>query len=414
MNPALLIAGIAVYILLARFTVKKLRGWWREAVFATLNIAGFYFFFVKVHNGFFTKIFLFYVVIVICLFAIMRLCLASEKEGWKLWLAFLTPILALIAARYTPPAVYAGIIDWLRGAAIDGPNFVIAPYLVGISYLAFRCSYLVLEVRNGVVKTPGFWEYLGFAFFVPTMPVGPINTYSNYRRGFDTVPPPDQMGRAGLRILVGLVKYLFIGNVFNQLSYSGLLLDDHYHLWIDLPIAMVCYYLYLYCNFSGFCDMAIGGAGLIGIPVPENFQDPFLARNMREFWNRWHITLSQWMRDVVFSPLSKFLARVMGPSQVNQAVALTILVVFLLIGIWHGTGWNYAVFGLLQGVGVITAHYYTLGLKKWLGRDGFKAYNSNQWIRALGVVITFCFFAATLFFFANSPKDISQIFSTLR
>jgi D-alanyl-lipoteichoic acid acyltransferase DltB (MBOAT superfamily) len=160
--------------------------------------------------------------------------------------------------------------------------------------------------------------------------------------------------------------------------------------------------------------MAIGAAGLIGIPVPENFQDPFAARNMREFWNRWHITLSQYMRDVVFSPLSKFLARVMGPSQVNQAVALTIMVVFLLIGIWHGTGWNYAVFGLLQGVGVITTHYYTLGLKKWLGRDGFKAYNANPWIRAVGVVVTFCFFSATLFFFANSPKDISEIISVLR
>jgi D-alanyl-lipoteichoic acid acyltransferase DltB (MBOAT superfamily) len=160
--------------------------------------------------------------------------------------------------------------------------------------------------------------------------------------------------------------------------------------------------------------MAIGAAGLIGIPVPENFQDPFSARNLREFWNRWHITLSQYMRDVVFSPLSKYLARLMGPSQVNQAVAVTILVVFLLIGIWHGTGWNYAAFGLLQGVGVITTHYYTLGLKRWLGRDGFKAYNANPWIRAIGIVITFCFFSATLFFFANSPQDIKEIFLVIR
>jgi len=414
MHPALLISGIVVYIVLARFTMKRLRGWWREVVFGSLNLGGYYFLFVKEHNRFLTEIFLFYIVLVIGMYAIMRLCLASEKEGWKLWLAFLAPIMVLIVARYTPPSVYAGLIDWLRGDSVTDSNFLIAPCLVGISYLAFRCSYLVLEVRNGTVEKPGFWEYLGFAFFVPTMPVGPINTYSNYRRGFDVVPPTDPAGRAALRILVGLVKYLFLGNIFNQLSYSGLLLDDHYHPWIDLPIAMAFYYLYLYCNFSGFCDMAIGAAGLIGIPVPENFQDPFYARNMREFWNRWHITLSQWMRDVVFSPLSRYLARVMGPSQVNQAVAVTILVVFLLIGIWHGTGWNYAVFGLLQGVGVITTHYYTLGLKKWLGRDGFKAYNSNRWIRACGIVITFCFFAATLFFFANSPKDISEILSVLR
>ena len=394
--------------------MRGLSGVWREAVFACLNLAGCYFLFVKMHDHFYSGIFIFYVGLVIGMFAIMRGCLATGTEGWRLWLAFMTPILILIAARYTPPSIYSDIIEKVRGNSIVPPNFIIAPYLVGISYLAFRCSYLVLEIRNGVVNKPGLWEYLGFAFFVPTIPVGPINTYSNYRRGFEAMPPALPVGRSALRILVGLVKYLFLGNVFNQLTYSGLLLDDHYHPWIDLPIAMAFYYLYLYCNFSGFCDMAIGGAGLIGIPVPENFQDPFAARNMREFWNRWHITLSQWMRDVVFSPLSKFLARVMGPSQVNQAVAITIMVVFLLIGIWHGTGWNYAVFGLLQGVGVITTHYYTIGLKKWLGRDGFKAYNSNRWIRAAGIGVTFCFFSATLFFFANSPDDIREIISALR
>ena len=414
MHPALLIFGIIVYLVLARLTIRQLDGVWREAIFACLNLAGFYFLFVKIHNRFYTGLFLIYLVTVAGMYVIMRACLATKTEGWRLWLAFLTPILVLIAVRYTPPSAYAAILDSMRGNLYLGPEFSIAPYFVGVSYLAFRCSYLVLEVRNGAVRKPGFWEYLGFAFFVPTIPVGPINTYGNYRRGFDAVPPESPSGRAALRILVGLVKYLFLGNIFNQLTYSGLVLDDHYHPWIDLPIAMIFYYLYLYCNFSGFCDMAIGGAGLIGIPVPENFQDPFAARNMREFWNRWHITLSQWMRDVVFSPLSKYLARVMGPSQVNQAVAITIMVVFLLIGIWHGTGWNYAVFGLLQGLGVITTHYYTIGLKKWLGRDGFKAYNSNPWIRAVAVATTFCFFAATLFFFANSPADIREIVAALK
>jgi D-alanyl-lipoteichoic acid acyltransferase DltB (MBOAT superfamily) len=246
------------------------------------------------------------------------------------------------------------------------------------------------------------------------MLVGPINTYSNHRRGFAAEPPAFPQGRCFLRILVGLVKYLVLGNFFDQLSYSSLLLDDHYHPWTDLPIAAVFYYLYLYCNFSGFCDIAIGAAGIIGIPVLENFRDPFYARNMREFWNRWHITLSQYMRDVCFAPFSKFFARLLGPANLDHAIVLTILVVFLLIGIWHGPGWNYAVFGLLQGLGVIVTHYYTNFLKKRLGRDRFAAYNANPWIRALAVTITFCYFSATTFFFANSPADIRQILSTLR
>src|SRR5260370_34959497 len=99
--------------------------------------------------------------------------------------------------------------------------------------------------------------------------------------------------------------------------------------------------------------MAIGAAALIGIPVPENFRVPFLARNVQDFWNRWHITLSHYMRYVVFSPLSRSLARVMGPAGVTHAVALTILVVFLLSGIWHGVGGNSVAFGAIHALGVV-------------------------------------------------------------
>ena len=112
--------------------------------------------------------------------------------------------------------------------------------------------------------------------------------------------------------------------------------------------------------------------------------------------------------------LSKFLVRVLGPARVNHAVAVAIFVVFLLIGIWHGVGWNYAVFGLLQAVGVVGTHYYTIWLKKWLGRDGFKAYNENRWIHAAAVVATFSYYSATLLFFANTLPQIREIFQNLR
>ena len=183
---------------------------------------------------------------------------------------------------------------------------------------------------------------------------------------------------------------------------------------MDLPVAMLFFYLYLYLNFSGFCDMAIGAAGLMGIAVPENFENPLAARNMREFWNRWHITLSQYMRDMVFSPLSKYLVGKLRIKLADHAIALTILVTFLLIGVWHGVGWNYAAFGLAQALGVGTVHYYTIFLKKRLGREGFKSYNENRWIRGAGMTITFCYYAATLFLFANTFAEMKQIFSVLR
>jgi D-alanyl-lipoteichoic acid acyltransferase DltB (MBOAT superfamily) len=331
----------------------------------------------------------------------------ATRGGRLPWLAFFAPIAALIFFRYLPASFFRVMVSTI------GLKFPGIPSMVGLSYLAFRCSRLVLEVRNGVVKKPSFCEYLNFAFFLPTMPVGPINTYANFRRGFvERYEVP--VGRAALRILVGLVKYQFLGNLCNQLTYSSLLQDEHPHYWMDVPVAMLFFYLYLYCNFSGFCDMAIGAAALIGIPVPENFDNPFAARNVKDFWNRWHITLSTWMRDVVFSPLSKFLVGKFGIKLADHAIALTIIIVFLLVGIWHGAGWNFAAYGAAHALGVVANHYYTIFLKKKLGRDGFKAYNENRWIRAIAVALTFCYCAASLFLFANTFPEMKEIFAVLR
>ncbi|MDR3457450.1 MAG: MBOAT family O-acyltransferase [Verrucomicrobiae bacterium] len=272
----------------------------------------------------------------------------------------------------------------------------------------------MLEIRNGLVKRPGFFEYVNFCFFLPTMPVGPINSFVNFHNAFSKEPVNIPLDRAALRILVGLIKFEFLGTLCNQLTYTGLFQDDHPHPWMHLPVGMMFYYLYLYCNFSGFCDMAIGAAGIIGIPVAENFDNPFAARNVKDFWNRWHITLSVWMRDVVFSPLSKFMVRMMGPAQANHAIALTIAVVFLLVGIWHGVGWNFAAYGAVHALGVVINHYYTIFLKKKLGREGFKAYNENRWIRAAAIGMTFCYCGGSLLFFANTFPQIREIFASLR
>jgi D-alanyl-lipoteichoic acid acyltransferase DltB (MBOAT superfamily) len=398
----LLVVEIASYTMAARVLVKWFRGFWRDLIFAALNIAALYLFFFRnpaydSHRQISTLVV--YVVIVVWQFAMFRLFIG--KKGWLPWVAFFAPILVLVLVRYVPTRFYEGAL------------LPYGPFFIGISYLAFRSSHLVLEVRNGVAPAPSLCQYLGFCFFLPTMSVGPINPYSNHARGFAERPAIPE-GRATLRILVGLVKYKFLGSILSQMTYSNLLFNDHYHHWIDLFVAILFYYLFLYCNFSGFCDMAIGLAGLIGIPVAENFNSPFAARNVKDFWNRWHITLSTYMRDVVFSPLSKFLVRVMGPANANHAIALTIIVVFLLVGIWHGVGWNFAAYGAAHALGVVANHYYTIGLKKWLGREGFKAYNANRWVHAIAVCLTFCYCAATLLFFANTFPELKQIFSMLR
>jgi|SRR5450756_219693 len=408
MATGFILAGFLLYLITTRAIVGFVPGILREFLFAGVNVAGCYWLLFYQQSDHYHTAFAVYVAVVLWQYVMLRLF--AGRGGAKPWLAFFAPITVLMVMRYGPlclPAHTEGLL------AVHLQHSV-ASYLVGLSYLAFRSSHLVLEIRNGVVKTPSLWQYVGFCFFVPTMTVGPINAYSNHVRAFAAEPPVVPMGRAALRIIVGAAKYYFLGSLCNRLTYEGLLLDEHPHHWIDFPVAVVFYYLYLYCNFSGFCDMAIGAAGIIGIPVTENFNNPFAARNVKDFWNRWHITLSAWMRDIVFSPLSKFLVRVMGPTRSNHAIALTITAVFLLVGIWHGVGWNYAAFGAAHALGVVVNHYYTIWLKKKLGREGFKAYNENRWIHAAAVGLTFCYIAASLFLFANTFPEMKNIFLALR
>ncbi len=397
----MLLAGFAGYVLLARLILRRFRGVWRDVLFALLNIPLFAGPF-KNHRAAGVT----YLLLVLLCYLPFRFF--AGASGWKPWIAFFAPIAALVFSRYIFPPAYVAYAG-LPVVAVFG-----MPQLFGFSYLAFRNSHLVLEIRNGVVKKPGFWGYLGYSFFLPTMLVGPINPYSNFSRALGDSPPAIPIGRSAMRLLVGAAKFEFLGNILNRLTYDGLLRDGHYHPRIDLPIAVLAYYLYLYCNFSGFCDIAIGTAGLIGVPVVENFNDPFAARNVRDFWNRWHISLSQYMRDVVFAPLSKFFVRLFGPANASHSIALTIFIVFVLIGIWHGAGWNYAAYGVAHAVAVVANHYYTIWLKARLGRDGFKAYNANPWIRAAAIVLTFCYCAATLFLFANTVPQMKEIFSILK
>jgi len=414
-----IIAG-AIYLLLGRFLVSRSRSHWQSVTFALLNLLGVYCFFIIGENKRFAAAFPIYIALVIFQYIVLRL-FSGMRGNWY-WLAFFTPILILVFCRYVPVTVLTSVNVFFNH--ILGRNFALrdfsfisnsfASLFVGLSYLAFRSSYLVVEVRNNRVKMPGFWEYLGFCFFLPTMAVGPINHFANHQSAFGVESPQIPVGRALLRIGVGYVKFKLLGTFFNQFGYYNLLLDDHQHHWPDLMVAAIFYYLYLYCDFSGFCDIAIGAAGVMGIPVTENFENPLAARNLKDFWNRWHITLSTWMRDIVFSPLSKYLVGLFGLANANHAIALTIMVVFLLIGIWHGVGLHYALFGLAQGLGVVVVHYYSNWLKRYLGRDGFKAYNENRWIQRAAVVVTFCYFAASLFFFANTEAEMRQIFQNLR
>jgi len=331
---------------------------------------------------------------------------ALQRESFTTF-AFLFPIAVLIYVKYTPDS-------WNVFHFFTGTKHL-PEFFVGISYMAFRLSHMVQEVRNGVAPAPGFAELLSFAFFPPTLSIGPINPYSNFHNSLQHPDPAvTPFERSLLRVIVGATKYLFLSNIFNQLTYSGLLFDGNPHPPVDLVIALFAYTFYMYTNFSGYCDMAIGISGLLGIHVMENFADPFLARNLQIFWNRWHISLSTYMRDMMFSPMSKALIRRFGPKSAVHVIALSIFAVFLVVGLWHGSGLNYILFGAWQGVGLAAVHYYTYFLKKRLGKQGYAAYMSNRAIEISGVLATFTYFSLGLFLFANTVDQMKRIFELVR
>lgn len=409
MTWGMMLLAASAYVLLGRLLVS-LQGTGRDVAFAVLNVVAVYLLFFVNRDIRYTVLFAVYLGLVSVQYLTLRWW--SERAAWFPWLAFLAPLSMLAAIRYIPLGFLSSHNAALRSLLPNNPDFNLSAYFIGLSYLAFRTSQLVFEVRNKVVPRPDFWQYMGFAFFAPTFSVGPINPYSQYLRAFSEADRSCiPIGRALSRILVGAVKFGFLGVLLNQLTYRALLMDGHPHHWVDLPIAAIAYYLYLYCNFSGFCDIAIGSAGLIGIPVLENFDNPFAARNLKDFWNRWHITLSHYMRDIVFSPLSKIFVHAFGLSRANHAIALAIAMVFLMVGVWHGVGWHYAAFGAMHALGVVANHYYTIILKNKLGKGGFAAYNRSPAVRAVAVPLTFCYVAASLFVFANDWNMMKYIFT---
>jgi D-alanyl-lipoteichoic acid acyltransferase DltB (MBOAT superfamily) len=372
------------------------------------SMSGLYFWQLKAQLEVSIPVFALYLLVVLLHYVLMRRY--ARRAGWVPWIAFLFPIAVMLVLKYVPvvDAPFRAPLEFIGKKHIAG-------FFVGLSYMAFRLSHMVLEVRNGIVPMPTLWEHLSFGFFVPTMAVGPISRYSVFRQSLyqpDSQQTP--LGQSLLRMLKGIAKYLFLASMMEQLAYKGLLFDSHPHRWIDLPVAAVAFYFYLYLNFSGYCDMAIGTAGLLGIQVDENFDRPFSSRNLQEFWTRWHITLSNYMRDTVFTPLTKALIRKMGPRSAQHAIAVSIFAVFVGIGAWHDLTWSFLIFGAIHGIGVASCHYYTIWLRNNLDKARYAAYHRNPIIRSVAVTATFLFVAGSLFFFANSLADIHAIMRILK
>jgi D-alanyl-lipoteichoic acid acyltransferase DltB (MBOAT superfamily) len=204
-----------------------------------------------------------------------------------------------------------------------------------------------------------------------------------------------------------LIKMFVVGRFIEKYTGSEVFLASP--SFRNLAILLLAFPLYIYINFSGYCDIMIGFARAVGFELPENFRHPYLARNSIDFWRRWHITLSEFFRDYLYFPLYTAMARKgIWPW---MATGAAVLFSFAAMGAWHGSRLGFVIFGLLHGIGVIAALAYEALLRAALAKDKLEWYRNNPVINVLSVV---CFQAFVVLSFLPFQFNGDQLRSILR
>jgi D-alanyl-lipoteichoic acid acyltransferase DltB (MBOAT superfamily) len=220
---------------------------------------------------------------------------------------------------------------------------------IGLSFVTLQAISLVVDVYRGQVQTRfTYFEHLLYLLFFPQVVAGPIVRAGDLLERFHRTPTlsPEEGAQGLFRIAMGLVKKLVIADVIAAAVVDPIFADPTRFTSAECAIAALGYTLQLYFDFSAYSDVAIGAAALFGFPLRENFDRPYLARNLFEFWNRWHISLSTWLRDYLYIPL--------GGSRVSKPrLLLNLMAVMVLGGLWHGADWRFALWGGVHGLGLV-------------------------------------------------------------
>lgn len=273
---------------------------------------------------------------------------------------------------------------------------------VGISFYTFMTmSYTIDIYRGKLAPTKKIHEYALFVAFFPKLLAGPIERAANFlpqittKRSIQT----DHVIRGLQQIIYGLFKKIVIADGVAK-SVSGVFGATYQLSWADAIIGTLFFTFQIYCDFSGYSDIATGTANLLGFNLMKNFNYPYFAHNPSEFWGRWHISLSSWFRDYVFFPLG-------GPYGSTFRWLRNIMVTFFITGLWHGAAWNYIIWGLYHGMMLCV---YRIKENLRAGRKRSR----NPIKKALSIVF---FFVLTslgwILFRSHSLDQILGIFKTL-
>ncbi len=294
----------------------------------------------------------------------------------------------------------------LHGAGFQNP----IPYLsillpVGLSFHTFQAMSYTMEIYYGRQKAEKhFGIYSLYVMFFPQLVAGPIERPQNLLWQFRTKKEFDyERITSGLKLVLwGAFKKMVIADrlaVYVGSVYS----EPHMYSGFPLLLATVFFAFQVYCDFSGYSDIAIGTARILGFNLMKNFNLPYQSKTVSEFWTRWHISLSSWLRDYLYEPIA-----IKYRNHGTIAIIIALLITFTISGLWHGAGWNFIILGVLNGVMICIELLLAKRRKRLAKKIPPIIFN------AISVILTFSFVNFTFIFFrAHSVSDAVYIITNI-
>lgn len=379
----------------AIFTVVSRKVTWRNLYLTLFSL----FFYYKTGGIYFLLILL----MSLTDYTISLFLTTTKDQKHRKWLVTTSVVFDLGVLCYFK---YTGLLGEMLSALTDGSISFGDIFLpVGISFFTFQSLSYVIDVYRGDIEPAKSWsDYLFYLSFFPQLVAGPIVRAKDFLPQIHqpTLVTRQMMGRALFLILIGLIKKAVISD-YISVNYVDRIFDAPLlYSGFENLMGVYGYALQIYCDFSGYSDMAIGIALLLGFRFPTNFDLPYRSATITEFWRRWHISLSSWLRDYLYIPLG-------GNRKGRRRTYINLMLTMLLGGLWHGASGRFVLWGALHGCG-LAAH-------KWLmSRTSSPAFGKDMslWRRVLGVIFTFNFVClGWILFRADSLSTVGEILSQI-
>ena len=313
---------------------------------------------------------------------------------------FLVYLAQRIEAKRLKPLIFLSILPLVINKVFALTSLHLLAF-IGISYMSFKTIQIMLEISDGLIKEKiSIKDYLQFLLFFPTVSAGPIDRSRRFLKEINEVMPrKDYLELAGdgvSRIVLGLLYKVVLSTYVYQmllaLSNTGTVVYSIKYMYL--------YTLYLFFDFAGYSLMAVGSSNILGIQTPMNFNKPFLSVDIKDFWTRWHITLSTWLRDFVFSRvLMQVIRKKWFKNRLHNAT-YAYMVNMLVMGFWHGLSVSYIVYGFYHGV-------LMAGFEVYQKKSNFYKKNKNKnWYKLLSWFVTMNLVMVGFFIFSGESYKI--------